>query len=196
MILFSKIFNFTEAQEAERKKESQEDSVETYEAAFERIKEMTGEEDLDLLVQRFIETEDKNFALFNFVNEQNNEIETLHEQIEEVGFLVFFKNFIHFVLSFFIQFKLPTPTLPPPPNMVKELYLIKMYFRKIMKLRNSNCKALNLRTKERKFSKSWRNSNWCALKKPMNIPKRIKKYLKFLINSEQVGCKLTNLCLN
>ncbi|XP_078335356.1 coiled-coil domain-containing protein 63-like isoform X2 [Crassostrea virginica] len=72
-----------EAQEAERKKESQEDSVETYEAAFERIKEMTGEEDLDLLVQRFIETEDKNFALFNFVNEQNNEIETLHEQIEE-----------------------------------------------------------------------------------------------------------------
>lgn len=51
---------------------------------------MTGEEDLDLLVQRFIETEDKNFALFNFVNEQNNEIETLHEQIEEVGFLVIF----------------------------------------------------------------------------------------------------------
>lgn len=75
----------TEAQEAERKKESQEDSVETYEAAFERIKEMTGEEDLDLLVERFIETEDKNFALFNFVNEQNNEIELLHEHIDEVS---------------------------------------------------------------------------------------------------------------
>lgn len=99
MILFFKNFNFTEAQEAERKKESQEDSVETYEAAFERIKEMTGEEDLDLLVQRFIETEDKNFALFNFVNEQNNEIETLHEQIEEVGY------FSHFLTSlFFIIF--------------------------------------------------------------------------------------------
>lgn len=71
-----------------------------------------------------------------------------------------------------------------------------MYFRKIMRLRNSNCKALNLRTKERKFSKNWKNSNWCALKKLMNIPKRIKKYLKFLINSEQVCCKLIDLSLN
>lgn len=98
MILFFKNFNFTEAQEAERKKESQEDSVETYEAAFERIKEMTGEEDLDLLVQRFIETEDKNFALFNFVNEQNNEIETLHEQIEEVGFFSHFLTLLFFII--------------------------------------------------------------------------------------------------
>lgn len=98
MILFFKIFNFTEAQEAERKKESQEDSVETYEAAFERIKEMTGEEDLDLLVQRFIETEDKNFALFNFVNEQNNEIETLHEQIEEVGYFSHFLTLLFFII--------------------------------------------------------------------------------------------------
>lgn len=76
----------TEALEAERKKESQEDSVETYEAAFERIKELTDEEDLDLLVHRFIEVEDKNFALFNYVNEQNNEIEMLSDQIQEVGY--------------------------------------------------------------------------------------------------------------
>ncbi|KAK3087593.1 hypothetical protein FSP39_007948 [Pinctada imbricata] len=74
-----------EALEAERKKESQEDSVETYEAAFERIKEMTGEDDLDLLVHKFIEVEDKNFALFNYVNEQNNEIETLSEQIADIN---------------------------------------------------------------------------------------------------------------
>ncbi|XP_021350085.1 coiled-coil domain-containing protein 63-like isoform X3 [Mizuhopecten yessoensis] len=74
-----------EAIEADRKKESQEDSVETYEAAFERIKEMTDEADLDLLVQKFIEVEDRNFALFNFVNEQNNETETLQEQIEEIN---------------------------------------------------------------------------------------------------------------
>lgn len=62
---------------------------------------MTGEEDLDLLVQRFIETEDKNFALFNFVNEQNNEIETLHEQIEEVGFFVLFFKFYSFCIIIF-----------------------------------------------------------------------------------------------
>jgi hypothetical protein len=43
---------FTEALETERKKESQEDSVETFEMAFERIKEMTGLEDLDELVRR------------------------------------------------------------------------------------------------------------------------------------------------
>lgn len=59
---------------------------------------MTGEEDLDLLVQRFIETEDKNFALFNFVNEQNNEIETLHEQIEEVGFFSHFLTLLFFII--------------------------------------------------------------------------------------------------
>lgn len=73
-----------EALETERKKESQEDSVETYQEAFEKIKEMTGEDDLDLLVHRFIEVEDKNFALFNYVNEQNNEIETLNDGIQEI----------------------------------------------------------------------------------------------------------------
>ena len=76
----------TEAQEAEKKKESQEDSVETYEAAFQKIKEMTGEEDLDLLVRRFITVEDTNFALFNYVNEQNNEIEKLNDEIQAVSF--------------------------------------------------------------------------------------------------------------
>jgi len=73
-----------DAAEAERKKENQEDSVESYERAFHRIKEITGEDDLDLLVNKFIEVEDRNFALFNYVNEQNNEIEMLQEQIAQV----------------------------------------------------------------------------------------------------------------
>jgi len=73
-----------EAMEAEKKKESQEDSVETYEAAFLKIKEMTGEDDLDLLVNRFIQVEDTNFALFNYVNEQNNEIEKLNDEIQGI----------------------------------------------------------------------------------------------------------------
>ena len=77
---------FTEALETERKKESQVDSVETYQEAFEKIKAMTGEDDLDLLVHKFIEVEDKNFALFNYVNEQNNEIESINDAIQEVGF--------------------------------------------------------------------------------------------------------------
>ena len=56
----------------------------SYEAAFQTIKEATGIEDIDLLVTKFIEVEDKNFALFNYVNELNNEIEQLQEQINEV----------------------------------------------------------------------------------------------------------------
>ena len=61
-----------------------EDTIESYEVAFEKIKETTDIDDLDLLVGKFIHTEDRNFALFNYVNELNNEIETLHEQIQEV----------------------------------------------------------------------------------------------------------------
>lgn len=77
-------FMFSEALEAEKKMESQEDSVERYEAAVRRIKEMTGEDNLDLDVPRFIEVEDRNFALFNYVNEMNNEIELLRDLMREV----------------------------------------------------------------------------------------------------------------
>lgn len=69
----------------EKKKESQEDSVETYEEAFDRIRELTGEDDIDVLVNRFIKVEDTNFALFNYVNEQNSEIEKLNEDISAVS---------------------------------------------------------------------------------------------------------------
>ena len=74
----------TEYMEFEKKKASQTDSVESYEAAFERIREITGENDLDLLVNKFIESEDINFALFNYVNEQNNEKETIEDSIQKV----------------------------------------------------------------------------------------------------------------
>ena len=63
--------------------------METYEEAYERIKEITQEEDMDLIVERFVEVEDRNFALFNFVNEQNNEIETLQDQIQQVRAAVY-----------------------------------------------------------------------------------------------------------
>uniref|UniRef100_A0A8D0GXY7 ODAD1 central coiled coil region domain-containing protein n=1 Tax=Sphenodon punctatus TaxID=8508 RepID=A0A8D0GXY7_SPHPU len=43
-----------------------------------------GEENLDVLVERFIAVEERNFAQFNFVNEQNNEVERIKEQISEV----------------------------------------------------------------------------------------------------------------
>ncbi|KAG7472857.1 hypothetical protein MATL_G00113390 [Megalops atlanticus] len=67
-----------------RKTESGEESIATLEEAFTRIQNATGEEDLDTLVMKFIEVEDRNFALFNYVNEQNNETETLRDQIAQI----------------------------------------------------------------------------------------------------------------
>lgn len=60
-----------------------EDTIQTYEEAFKKLKEATGIQDTHKLVNKFIEVEDQNFSLFNFVNELNNEIETLHEQISD-----------------------------------------------------------------------------------------------------------------
>ncbi|XP_073427261.1 outer dynein arm-docking complex subunit 1 [Dendrobates tinctorius] len=74
-----------EKEEQERKKKDPtEDTIETFEQAFQQIQSVTGEDNLDILVNRFIEVEDRNFALFNYVNEQNNEIERLTEQITEI----------------------------------------------------------------------------------------------------------------
>lgn len=71
--------------EAEERRAAAEDSVEAFETAFTRIQKLTGERDLDKLVDCFIEKEDNNFALFNYVNEQNNTIEVLTEEIQDVS---------------------------------------------------------------------------------------------------------------
>ncbi len=43
-----------------------------------------GVTDLDRLVEMFVEAEDANFSLFNYVNEVNAEIEKLEDQIGEI----------------------------------------------------------------------------------------------------------------
>ncbi|XP_076821624.1 coiled-coil domain-containing protein 63-like [Clavelina lepadiformis] len=72
------------AGEEDKAERTAEETMETYQKAFEKIQEVTGEEDIYLLVNRFIQTEDKNFALFNYVNELNNELEIVQEQIDDV----------------------------------------------------------------------------------------------------------------
>ena len=57
------------------------EKVQSYEEAFNKIKASTGISDIQELVDTFIANEDQNFSLFNYVNEQNNEIEKLEEQI-------------------------------------------------------------------------------------------------------------------
>lgn len=61
------------------------EAVTSYEEAFEKIKESTGISDIDELVTSFIEAEDANFSLFNYVNELNSEIERLEEQNAELN---------------------------------------------------------------------------------------------------------------
>ncbi|CAF0873211.1 unnamed protein product [Brachionus calyciflorus] len=74
-----------EAEAAEkRRKEREEHSVEAYEAKFKEIEHITGETDLDKLVERFIQVENKNYAIFNYVNELNNQVELLQEQIDQI----------------------------------------------------------------------------------------------------------------
>jgi len=57
------------------------EKVQKYEEAFARITTATGITDIDELVATFIEAEDHNFSLFNYVNELNKEVEKLEEQI-------------------------------------------------------------------------------------------------------------------
>ncbi|CAJ1050519.1 coiled-coil domain-containing protein 114 [Xyrichtys novacula] len=72
------------APKVQRRMDSGEESRDALEEVFEKIKTVTGEDNLDLLVSRFIQVEDRNFALFNFVNEQNNEAEVLRDQISQI----------------------------------------------------------------------------------------------------------------
>ncbi|XP_067402542.1 outer dynein arm-docking complex subunit 1 [Emydura macquarii macquarii] len=74
-----------EQEEAEgKRRDPREELLESYEAAFKQIQQLTGEDDLDVLVEKFIAVEDRNFAQFNYVNEQNNELERLGERITQV----------------------------------------------------------------------------------------------------------------
>lgn len=57
--------------------------IEEYDSVFSTIKEITGISDNNQLVDTFIETEVRNFALFKLVSEINNDIEACKEQIHE-----------------------------------------------------------------------------------------------------------------
>ncbi|KAM8758105.1 coiled-coil domain-containing protein 114 isoform 2-T2 [Acanthopagrus schlegelii] len=68
----------------QRRVDSGEESLDALEEVFKRIQAVTGEDNLDMQVTRFIQDEDQNFALFNFVNEQNHEAEALRDRISQI----------------------------------------------------------------------------------------------------------------
>lgn len=59
------------------------DKVASYEEAFNKIQSATGIGDIDELVDKFIEAEDKNYSLFNYVNQLAAEIEKLEAQVAD-----------------------------------------------------------------------------------------------------------------
>ncbi|XP_012609797.2 outer dynein arm-docking complex subunit 1 [Microcebus murinus] len=66
------------------RKTSQEKLVLRYEDALKKLSQLTGDSDPDVLVQKYLEMEERNFAEFNFINEQNSELEHLQEEIKEL----------------------------------------------------------------------------------------------------------------
>ncbi|XP_056590105.1 coiled-coil domain-containing protein 114 [Triplophysa dalaica] len=68
----------------QRKTDTGEETPDTLEEVFQKIQEMTGENDLEMLVTNFIQVEDRKFALFNYVNDQNTKAEILREQIYKI----------------------------------------------------------------------------------------------------------------
>ncbi|XP_021070072.1 coiled-coil domain-containing protein 114 isoform X2 [Mus pahari] len=66
------------------RKTSQEKLMLRYEDTLSKLAQLTGESDPDLLVEKYLELEERNFAEFNFINEQNSEIHHLQEEIKEM----------------------------------------------------------------------------------------------------------------
>ena len=58
----------------EKKREDTEQLIAMYEGILSQIKEFTGENDIDRLTAQFVKQEEENFAVFNYVNELNNEV--------------------------------------------------------------------------------------------------------------------------
>jgi len=66
------------------RKTSQEKLVMRCEDAMNKLSQLTGERDPDMLVEKYLEMEERNFAEFTFINEQNSELEHLQEEIKEM----------------------------------------------------------------------------------------------------------------
>merc|ERR1712154_431332 len=57
------------------------EKVKGYKESFDKISNATNIDDIDILVNTFISSEQENFKLFNQVNKLSNEIERFEEQI-------------------------------------------------------------------------------------------------------------------
>ena len=66
------------------KMRTQQEKIHSYEEALQQIQETTGIYDINEIVTRFLEAEEQNFSLFNYVNDINSEIERLEHSISDM----------------------------------------------------------------------------------------------------------------
>ncbi|CAM4596798.1 unnamed protein product [Leuciscus chuanchicus] len=74
-----------DAEDEARRADAEDKTFDPLEEVFQQIQRLTGEDHLEMLATHFIQVEDKNFSLCNFVMNQNMEVETAREQIQEVS---------------------------------------------------------------------------------------------------------------
>jgi len=67
-----------------KKDPSSSERLDSFREAFSKIEAATGISDIEVLVTNFIKAEEKNFALFKFVNEVANDIEAIEADIEQL----------------------------------------------------------------------------------------------------------------
>ncbi|XP_062411234.1 coiled-coil domain-containing protein 63-like [Sardina pilchardus] len=70
------------------------ESLETYQAVHKHIVAITGERDLGKIASQFVETEEKSFAYFSYINELNNRSTMLRDRINKLK-----SEIVHFELQ-------------------------------------------------------------------------------------------------
>ncbi|KAG5836068.1 hypothetical protein ANANG_G00250680 [Anguilla anguilla] len=71
-------------QDSEMREEMTDEMLAVLDDTFLKIHSLTGEENLDVLVRRFLQIEDQNFALFDYVNKQSTKVKALKDQINQI----------------------------------------------------------------------------------------------------------------
>ena len=61
------------------KSQYQDQKVQSFEEAFEKVHKVTGLDNIDDIVTTFIQKEDMNYSLYNYLNEINQEVERVQE---------------------------------------------------------------------------------------------------------------------
>ncbi|CAL1689263.1 unnamed protein product [Lasius platythorax] len=83
---FREMVDLNAKKEAERqaKREEKQNKIAAFTQILQTIKQFTGEQEIDKLTAHFIKQEEENFALFSYVNELNDELESLQARMEQL----------------------------------------------------------------------------------------------------------------